>query len=134
MLAAINGLILFLAQATSQTASAPDKAPAPAPTGGSSSDILRFLAPLLIIMIIFMLWSGRGRKKEQKAREAMLDSLARGDRVVTIGGICGTVVETKDDEVVVKVDEGANAKIRLKKWSVRTVEPRGGSGEGSDKK
>ena len=47
--------------------------------------------------------------------------LKRGDRVQTIGGILGTVVETRDGEVLLKVDEGNNTKIRFSRNAIHRV-------------
>ena len=51
----------------------------------------------------------------------MLDNLKRGDRVQTIGGIIGTVVEARETEVVVKVDETNNTKIRFARKAITRV-------------
>ena len=53
---------------------------------------------LMIVLFYFMLI--RPQKKQQKQLKAMLDSLAEGDKVVTIGGIHGKVLKLKDDTVV----------------------------------
>jgi preprotein translocase subunit YajC len=49
----------------------------------------------------------------------MLSALAKGDKVTSIGGICGTVVEVRDDELVVKVDENNNMRLRFARWAIR---------------
>jgi preprotein translocase subunit YajC len=51
----------------------------------------------------------------------MLSQLKRGDRVQTIGGILGTVVEARESEVVLKVDESANTKIRFSRSAIHRV-------------
>ena len=71
------------------------------------------------VFLIMMIFSGRGRKKQQKKHQEMLDTLKKGDRVVTIGGICGTVVEVKDKEIVAKVSD--NSRIRLARWAIRAA-------------
>ena len=48
-------------------------------------------------------------------------SLAKGSKVQTIGGILGTVVEVRDDELIVKVDENSNTRLRFAKSAVTTV-------------
>ena len=45
--------------------------------------------------------------------------LKKGDKVTSIGGICGTVVEVRDDELVVKVDENNNIRLRFSRWAIR---------------
>jgi preprotein translocase subunit YajC len=55
----------------------------------------------------------REPRKKQKQQQQMVSTLKKNDKVRTIGGIIGTVVDVKDDEVVLKVDESNNTKIRI---------------------
>jgi len=94
--------------------------PAPGPPGGRNWG--NFL-PLILLGGVFLLWfwMGRGRRKEQQRRKEMLSALKKGDKVTTIGGIVGTVIDVKGDEVAVKVDESANVRMRFARWAVRGV-------------
>jgi preprotein translocase subunit YajC len=65
----------------------------------------------MFVLMYFMLF--RGPKKKQQQHKKMIQSLDKNDRVRTIGGIVGTVIDVKDDEVVLKVDESNNTKIRV---------------------
>ena len=65
---------------------------------------------LFVIMYFFMI---RPQKKQQKELQAFRDSLKKGDKVVTIGGIYGTVCEIKEGSVLIEVD--SNVKIRVNK-------------------
>jgi len=67
---------------------------------------------LLIFVVMYMLFLRAPRKREQQQKR-MVQSLEKNDKVRTIGGILGTVVEVKGDEVVLKVDESNNTKIRV---------------------
>lgn len=79
------------------------------------------LLPLILIMV-FMFWTGSSaQRKEKKKRESMLSALKRHDRVQTIGGVIGSVVEIKDNEIVLKVDETNNVKMRFSKSAVQQV-------------
>jgi preprotein translocase subunit YajC len=61
---------------------------------------------------------GKGKGgKEEKARQALLKQLKRGDRIQTIGGIQGAVVRAEEARVEVKVDESSNTKI----WFARSA-------------
>lgn len=66
--------------------------------------------PLVLIMI-FMLF--RGPQKQKQQRKQMVQSLKKNDRVQTIGGIIGTIVNIKGDEITLKVDESNNTKITV---------------------
>ena len=71
------------------------------------------LALIFVVMWFFMI---RPQKKQQKELQTFRDSLAKGDKVVTIGGIFGTIVEVKDDTVLMEVDNGV--KIRVSKQAL----------------
>jgi preprotein translocase subunit YajC len=83
-----------------------------------------FKSPLFlftIVILIFYLFLFKNKKSQESQRKTMLDQLKRGDRIKTIGGILGTVVEAKDDEVLVKVDESSNTKIRFARSAIHQV-------------
>lgn len=90
----------------------------PAPPAGFNWIIF---APLLLVMV-FMIWtSSSAQRKEKKKREAMLSAIKRHDRVQTVGGVIGSVVEIKDTEVILKVDEANNIKMRFAKSAIQQV-------------
>ena len=77
-----------------------------------ASTLVQFLPFILIFVVMYMLLF-RGPKKKQQQHQQMVQSLRRNDRVRTIGGIIGTVIDVKDDEIILKVDESNNTKIRV---------------------
>jgi preprotein translocase subunit YajC len=81
-------------------------------TGGGMSMWI-MLALIFGVMWFFMI---RPQKKQQKELQKFRDSLQKGDKVVTIGGIYGTVVEVKDATVLVEVDNGV--KVRFSKQAL----------------
>lgn len=96
--------------------------PGPAPVSPSGAGGQMFLLAILAAFMVFMLLSTRSqRKREERDRETMLNSLAKNDRVLTIGGIIGTIVSIKDSEVVLKVDESTNTKMTFAKSAVQKV-------------
>jgi len=66
---------------------------------------------LMFVMMYFILF--RGPRKKQQQHKQMVQTLAKNDKVRTIGGIIGTVVDVKDDEITLKVDESNNTKIKV---------------------
>jgi preprotein translocase subunit YajC len=107
--------LCILADAASQPA--PGSVPAP---WWANPQALIF--PIIIGLLFFMIMSSsRTKKNEQKTRDSMLGNLKRGDRVVTIGGILGSVVEVRDADVVLKVDEGSNTKIKFSRDAIKRV-------------
>jgi preprotein translocase subunit YajC len=71
--------------------------------------------------ILLYWWSNRSRRKQEAKRKEMLSSLKKGDKVTSIGGIIGTVIEVREDEVTVKVDETNNVRMRFARWAIRGV-------------
>lgn len=71
------------------------------------------LALVFVIMWFFMI---RPQRKQQKELEQFRSSLKKGDKVVTIGGIFGTVVEVKDGYILMEIDN--NVKIRVSKNAI----------------
>lgn len=73
------------------------------PAGGGG--ILGLVLPFVLMFVIFYFLLIRPQQKKQKTRNAMLSALKKGDKVVTIGGLHGTIVEITDDVVVLKVND-----------------------------
>jgi preprotein translocase subunit YajC len=74
------------------------------------------MAPMLVAMfLLFYVLLIRPQRKEQKNRQAMLDNLKKNDRVVTIGGIYGTVtsVRREADEITIKVDDSTKLRVTV---------------------
>ena len=87
-------------------------APAAQPQGGGWSMWI-MLALIFVVMWFFMI---RPQRKQQKELQNFRDSLKKGDKVVTIGGIYGTVCEIKEGSVLIEVDN--NVKIRVSKQAL----------------
>lgn len=87
-------------------------------SSGGDLTFLFVITGVLLFMIIFSMLAGR---KEKKARAQMLASIGSNDRVQTVGGIIGTIVEIRDEEVVLRVDENTNTRIRFSKAAVQQV-------------
>ncbi len=79
------------------------------------------LFPLALMGIVFYFLLIRPQSAEKKRRAAMLSGIKKNDRVVTIGGIMGTVLSVKDDEVTLKVDESSNTKITFARSAIQRV-------------
>jgi len=105
---------------TESTTGVSDKgAPVPTqpPTKPSVLPQLLLMAAMVVLMY-FVLF--RGPKKKQQEHKKMLETIQKNDRVCTIGGIIGTVVEVKGDEVILKVDESSNTRIRVRTSAIAT--------------
>lgn len=89
--------------------------------GGGLFGQWQFPLILLAVLVLMYIFTTRTRRKQEKQRREMLESLGKGDKVVTIGGIVGTVIEVKGNEVTVKVDENNNVRMKFTRWAVRNV-------------
>ena len=81
-------------------------------TGNSPSNPFMwiFVGIFVVILIVMMFTSNRANKKRQKEAEEKLNNMRIGDRVKTIGGICGIVVEINDDENTFVLETGIGNK------------------------
>ena len=85
----------------------------------SSASLTSSLIMFALIILIFYFLIYRPQKKRDKEAKAMLAAMKKGDKVVTIGGIHGTIVTVKDKTVVVKVDD--SARIEFSKEAISSV-------------
>ena len=72
---------------------------------GDIQQILQTSWPILLMVVIFYFLLWRPQKKQQKERASLLGSLKKGQKIVTIGGIYGAIVELDDEKVKVQVSE-----------------------------
>ncbi len=82
-------------------------APQGQPAGGGLSMWIMLIA-IFLIMWLFMI---RPQRKQQKELQNFRDSLKKGDKIVTVGGIYGTVEEVNDKTVLIKVDDGVKLRV-----------------------
>jgi preprotein translocase subunit YajC len=83
---------------------------------------LIFIAVIFVVMFLMF----REPKRRQKQQQKMVQSLKKNDKVRTVGGIIGTIVDIKGDEIILKVDEANNTKIRVLASAIgKTLESEG---------
>jgi len=82
----------------------------PSGRGGLASGQLIMIVVMFVIMY-FLLF--RGPRKQQKEQAKMRSSIQKNDKILTIGGIYGTVLDIKDNEVTIKIDESTNTKMKI---------------------
>jgi preprotein translocase subunit YajC len=83
--------------------------------------MMQFL-PLLIIMFAIMYFLIiRPQKQKEKKRLAMISNVRKQDKIVTTGGVHGVVVSVKEKEVVVRVDDAKDVKLRIDKSAITSV-------------
>ena len=145
MLSALSAMYvrfaLFLAQEAQPPAPggapAPAGAPAvpggaPAPGGGppqGGSPFGSMWIPLILIFVVFYFLIIMPERRKQKARQAMIRGVRKGDQVVTTSGIIGKVTRVDEQEVVVQIDKENDVRVRFLKSAVHEVVPESGGGE-----
>ena len=121
--------LLLLAQADgpARPGAAP-AAPAPAGAAPAGADAAAahpggsgFMIMLMVLLGTMILVTFVCARREKKKRADLLGSFKKHDKVMTIGGVMGTVVELKDDSVVLKVDETSNTRITFSKTAISQV-------------
>lgn len=89
-------------------------------SASTSAGLVSSLLPFLLIIVIFYFFLIRPQNKKQKETQKMLDALKKGDKVITIGGIHGTVSSVKENTVIVKVDD--DCKLEFNRTAISSVE------------
>jgi preprotein translocase subunit YajC len=82
-----------------------------APAGGSEGSILATLIPFALIFVVFYFLLILPQQKKAKSLKKMLEALKKGDRVVTIGGVIGTVTGIAQDVITLQVADNVKIKV-----------------------
>lgn len=83
--------------------------------------MMQFL-PLLIIMFAIMYFLIiRPQKQKEKKRLELISNVRKQDKIVTVGGVHGVVVSVKENEVLVRVDDAKDVKLRIDKSAITAV-------------
>jgi preprotein translocase subunit YajC len=106
---------MFISEAFAQAAP-------PAATGGAESSLLSML-PLVLMFVVLYFVMIRPQMKRQKEHKAMIDALAKGDEVVTAGGLLGKVAKLGESYVHVEVSNGIE--LQVQRTAVVQVLPKG---------
>ncbi len=77
------------------------------------------LLPFLLIIVVFYFLILRPQQKRQKERQKLLEGVKKGDKVITSGGIHGTVEGLEDDSILVKIAD--NVKVKMDKSAIGTI-------------
>lgn len=106
-----NTISLFISDAAAQAA------------GGSSASTLTSLLPMVALFVIFYFLLIRPQQKRQKEHKNMVTGLAKGDEVVTMGGILGKITAVDDNFITLEISKGVE--VRVQRQSVQAMMPKG---------
>lgn len=102
---------MFISNAYAQTTSA-----------GASGSLMSFL-PIILMLVVLYFMMIRPQMRRQKEQKAMMDALAKGDEVVTVGGILGKISKVSDAYVTIEVAD--RMEVVVQKAAISTLLPKG---------
>jgi preprotein translocase subunit YajC len=83
-----------------------------APAGGGQGNALTQILPLVLIIVVFYFFMIRPQMKKAKEQKKYIEALKKGDKILTIGGIYGKIVEMREDQtIIMEVEDGTKMKI-----------------------
>jgi len=91
--------------------------------GGDLLSILKQIAPMIAIFVVMFFLMIRPNMKKQKELRNLIDNIAKGDEIVTAGGLIGKVVSVKDGNVELQIAK--DVEVLLQKAAVTQVLPKG---------
>jgi preprotein translocase subunit YajC len=81
-----------------------------APQGGDSNPLMNFL-PIVLVGVVFYFFMIRPQTKKMKDQKSFVDSIKKGDKVITIAGIHGKIAEVNDDSFILEIENNVRMKI-----------------------
>lgn len=114
---------------TTTETTAPGASPAPNQQAGAGSQVMGIamqILPFVLIIALLYFMMIRPQRKREKEAKAMINAMKVGDKVVTIGGICGKVAKIKDEFVFIETGnigtQDEKSLIKMERDAIRTVE------------
>ena len=88
--------------------------------GGGSGFAMGSLLPMMLVMfVVIYFFMIRPEQKKQKEKQNMMKNLKKGDKIVTVGGIFGTVNAVKDDSIMIRIAD--NTTVKFSKSAIASV-------------
>lgn len=110
----------WLLTAFAESATASPAADPAAQGNGIMVFLVQFGPIILLFGLMYVLMIMPQKKREKKTRE-MIDAAIVGDKVISIGGVCGKIVNIKDDEITIETGN-ERTKVTVKKWAIKEVD------------
>jgi preprotein translocase subunit YajC len=111
---------------TTALTQAPDNQKAPVKPQAQSNGLDFLMITLPVILIFYWFFMHRPQQKQYDQQQKMLNAIDRNDKILTVGGIIGTVysIDKEKNEIVLKVDDSNSTKIHFALGAVQTVFPK----------
>jgi preprotein translocase subunit YajC len=113
----IWSFIVFISSAFAQTA------PAAAATGGGIESSLMSMLPLVLMFVVLYFVMIRPQMRKQKEHRAMIEAIAKGDEVVTAGGLIGKIAKLGESYISVELTQGVE--VQMQRSAIVQVLPKG---------
>lgn len=96
------------------------------PQANNPANMIVSFLPIILIFVVFYFIAIRPQRKKEKETRAMIDALKVGDKVVTIGGICGKISKIKDNYVILETGNvgtpDEKSFVKMERNSIKSVE------------
>lgn len=89
--------------------------------GAGGSDFLVSMLPLILIFVVFYFLLIRPQQQKMKAHRAMISAVKRGDKVLTAGGIFGTITKVEEAEDAVMIEIAKDVRVRVARSTISDV-------------
>ncbi|UJS16384.1 MAG: preprotein translocase subunit YajC [Candidatus Jettenia sp.] len=87
----------------------------------SPGGMLSMLLPFILMFVVMYFLILRPQKKKERERKELLSRIKKNDRVITAGGIHGTITSVRETEVILRIDDTKDIKIKVDRGSIATV-------------
>lgn len=88
---------------------------------GKQGSMMTLIVPFALMFGILYLLIIRPQKKKQKQLQEMITNVRKNDNIVTMGGVHGVVVSVKEKEVIIRVDDNKDVKLKIDKSALTSV-------------
>ena len=92
-------------------------------TGKQSSPggMLSMLLPFILMFVVMYFLILRPQKRKERERKALLSRVKKNDRVVTAGGVHGTITSVRENEIILRIDDAKDVKVKLDRSAIAAV-------------
>ena len=97
--------------------------------GGGTGGLIQMVVLFGLIFVVIYFMMIRPQRRQAKERETMITALKKNDQVLTSSGIYGIVDKVRDHDIVLKIDEKSDVRMRVTKTAIATVIKESAAGE-----
>jgi len=87
----------------------------------SPGGMLSMLLPFILMFVVMYFLILRPQKRKEKDRKALLSRAKKNDRIVTAGGVHGTITSIRENEIILRIDDAKDVKVKLDRSAIAAV-------------